>query len=97
MEESLKILLLHSKLNMSKTKAQIKGAKCERSVKSRLKKRCPILIDLPKGADSLCINNDGISFHEMKSAKSKLTAYQRKYRDFIASLGIPYYVHRCDS
>ena len=80
---------------MAKTKAQIKGARCERLVKSRLKKRCPILIDLSKGADSLCINKDGISFHEKKSGKSKLTAYQRKYRDFVVSLGIPYYEHRC--
>jgi len=79
---------------MGKTRAQIKGQSCERKIRDRLRRKCPILIHLPKGADFMCIN-DSISFHEAKSKKSKPTANERKFRRVVEALGFPYYVERC--
>lgn len=81
---------------MPKTKAQIKGEFCETKVGNQLKSKCSEVIPLKKGADFLCVENNGdISFVEAKCNTSQLTGFQKKFSAQVKALGLKYEEIRC--
>jgi len=81
---------------MVKTKAQIKGQKCENNIHELLKHRCRRVHPLKKGADFICIdNNRKISFIEAKYCNSNLTPYQRRFKKIVERFGFDYNIVRC--
>ena len=79
-----------------KTKAQIRGEFCEIRVGDELKLECSKVVPLRKGADYLCVKDNGdISFVEAKCKKSQLTDFQKKFSALIKALGLKYEVRKC--
>jgi hypothetical protein len=67
----------------------------ENQVKTQLQKQCRVVLDLPRGADFLCIMREGtVKLVEAKCGNSKLTNAQKAARATAEERGIKYEVVR---
>ena len=73
-----------------------RGLLCEVQVEAELMKRCILVSRLRKGADFVCLREDGkIELIEAKAGRSSLTKTQREFKGLAEALGIPYVIVRC--